>query len=379
MVRLRSTSVWIALVCSVSACGSHKPAPTSADDKEDERPLPPLPPPPKLTTLKLSVVDSFGTVQERYCAWKPISLAVKGVDDRGRDMDVSDHHFKVKTDPAGLGDSLTLRSPFESSFALDRPLVITVEDHEEHVQGSLEILPTVDCTTSIKFEPHGGERGKAGKEGARGEGGQNGGDGGDAGDGTDGPPGGSATFKAAWVVSESGERYVLVVGKPDAPGSTASKVLVGATAKVTLSVPGGRGGYGGRGGSGGESAPIYEGCKSGIPGNGGQGGNGGNGADGGKGGNVTLKVTDKALLDRLIVEVPGGSAGAAGEGGRGGDPGRVMCGGNTDTGNKGATGSKGRDGSAGPEGSSKSLVVAPGKLKLIPAALAELPGLRLAK
>lgn len=297
--------------------------------------------PPTVSDIQeLELVPDLDGRDEDPCgdlAFK-VNMKVKGYA-RVEGTEIDPRIFEVSVDPALPVDGNTIAYPYSKTLVpFGRPVTLSLA-----VKGRPDLTRTLqktfgtDCYQTISASGQGGVSGDDGKD-----------DGSTAGfgyTGSNGTDAGTIEAEASWVEVTGGKRHILVVAKVDqkdkygeAKPTETVIALVGADEKVTLSAHGGDGGEGGHG--------AFGGCKR-------DGGDGGDGGIGGLGGNITLRVSDKALLERIEIDA------AAGKGGAGGAPGRVDC-------SSHAAGNNGRRGKNGSrDGTVTTKVVPSSELSLV--------------
>ncbi len=342
--------------------------------------------PENIRSLLLSAAEG----RSSYCGNGGARLApLVGKDEKGREVKLSRHEdwLEWTTEPADLmveaksgseteQSSRAVRTPLRESFeAVGQAIKISVLVKGTKTSASLLLSQDLSCPEEAYYSGSGGSYGSSGTSGSYGNShGGNGGDGQDGGDGGDGDNGVDVDVEGAWVKDKSGHRYALFVSKSGQGKPVV--VLMEKGAKFTVLSAGGPGGSGGSGGSGGtgnsaDSGKVPEYCA----GDGGAGGSGGRGGRGGSGGRITVRATDKALLEQIAAGAPGGRGGSGGTGGWGGSHGSEYsgCKGAKD----GPRGASGADGAGGRDGSVKEQTAGAGELSLIAAVLRNAPNLSL--
>ncbi len=331
-----------------------------------------------------SLTFGEGDEGKRICAAGDLTLApLVARDAKGRKMRVSERAdwFTWTTTPrAGLvtqaPDAPVLSSPLIGGLGdVDSEVGVTIAIASTNVGHSMTFDQSFACSTLLGRDGSSGSMGSSGSSGRSGSsGGGSGSSGGDGGDGTDGSEGPSVVAEVTWVKTpKRGRLALLVVGRE-------ARLFDPTQTTATVSAAGGSGGSGGRGGSGGSGGSGSSGhCQSG--GNGGSGGRGGRGGNGGRGGRVTIRATDRALLDAVTGIAPGGSGGYGGEAGSGGSKGSgSSCKGKGSSwapdGARGSSGSSGSRGSSGPDGSVEEELASAASLRSLASVLAENPQLK---
>lgn len=308
-------------------------------------------PPTVADIQQLELVSDTGGRDEDPCGALnfKLNMKVKGYA-RAEGTEIDPTIFEVSVAPPLPLDGNSVAYPYSKTLVpFGRPVTVSLK-----VKGRPDLTRTLqktfgtDCFQTISASGLGGVSGDDGKDDGSTDGfGYTGRHGADA---------GAIEAEASWVEVTGDKRHILVVAKVDEkdqygqPKPTETVIaFVREDDKVTLSAKGGDGGAGGHG--------AFGGCKR-------DGGDGGDGGNGGLGGNISLRVSDKALLERIKLEA------TAGKGGSSGDPGRVDC-------SSHAAGNRGKSGKNGAkDGAVTTKVVPSSELSLVRKVAATNPKLR---